>query len=128
MIKRILIYVLIIATTFLISFILHQYILNNLNLVLSYSLLQVYLFHVIATIVVYGIIEYVADKLPSQAGYAYLTSVFLKIGFFTLIFQSSILSEVKLPLFERVSLIAPFFLFLLIEAIFTSKLLNTKIY
>ena len=128
MIKRIITYVLTIAITFLISYFVHQYILSNMNLSVSYSLLNVYLFHVIATIIVYGIIEYVAEKLPSQAGYAYLTSVFLKIGFFTLIFQSSILSEVKLPLFERVSLIAPFFFFLLIEAIFTSKLLNTKQY
>ena len=119
MIKRIISYVLIVAAVFLISYYLHQYILSNLNLEVSYTLLSVYLFHVIATIIVYGIIEYVAETLPTQAGYAYLTSVFLKIGFFILIFQASILSEVKLPLFERVSLIAPFFLFLLIEAVFT---------
>lgn len=128
MIKRIITYALIIAAIFLTSYFLHQFILSSLNLAVSYTLLNVYFFHVFATIIVYGIIEYVAEKLPSQAGYAYLTSVFLKIGFFTLIFQSSILSEVKLPLFERVSLIAPFFLFLLIEAIFTSKLLNAKEY
>jgi hypothetical protein len=69
----------------------------------------------------------VSWKLPSQAGYAYLASMFLKIGFFVMIFQSTIFSDIELEKFERVSLIIPLFLFLIIEAVAVSRLLNSKL-
>ncbi len=128
MIKRIFNYLLIVGAVFLAVFLTHQYALNNSQLILSFSLLKMYLFHAIASVVVYVMIEIVADKLPSQAGYAFLAAVFLKIGVFILLFSAVIFPEVTLPKFQRISLIIPLFLFLIIEAIAASKLLNAKIY
>jgi len=128
MIKRILRYVVIVAIAFITVFFTHQYVLESKALILSYSLLKMYLFHAIASIIVYVAIELVAEKLPSQAGYAFLAAVFLKIGFFILLFSAVIFPEVTLPKFQRLSLIIPLFLFLIIEAICASKLLNAKLY
>ena len=126
MIKRILIYIAIVLVVFITVFFTHDLILLNKELYLSYSLLNVYLFNAIASLLIYICIELIADKLPSQAGYAFLACVFLKIGFFVVIFQTTVFSEVKLPMYSRLSLLIPFFLFIVIEAIGVSKLLNSK--
>ena len=126
MIKRIVSYLLIVVAVFVVVFFTHQYVLDSKQLVLSYSLLNVYLFNAIASIIIYGCIELVAEKLPSQAGYAFLTCVFLKIGLFIVLFQATVFSEVKLELFQRLSLMIPFFLFIIIEAAGVAKLLNSK--
>lgn len=123
MIKRILIVTSIFLVLFLVAFNIQNYLTTQ---TLSFSLLFVYLFHVIAAITVYISIEIVAEELPNQAGYAYLTLMFLKIGAFVLIFQSSVFSNDNLTQIERVGLVVPLLLFLLTEAVAVSKLLNSK--
>ena len=125
MIKRIISYLAIIIVVFIVVYFSHDYFLSAKEL--HYSLFSVYLFHVVSTILIYFIVEMVSWKLPSQAGYAYLASMFLKIGFFVMIFQSTIFSDIELEKFERVSLIVPLFLFLIIEAVAVSRLLNSKL-
>lgn len=125
MIKRILYFTIASALVFAISYFPHQAILNTKEISLSFSLLSVYLLFVFSGIVIYAITELISEKLPSQAGYAYLASIFLKIGLFVLLFQDSVFTnELSKP--ERFSLIIPLFLFLIIEAIAISKLLNSK--
>jgi hypothetical protein len=126
MIKRILYFIVLIIVLYLISYNLHWYLLTINDSYLSFSLHSVYLFHVIAAGIVYAIVELVADKLPNQAGYAYLASIFLKIGFFVIIFQAPIFENDNLTKPERFSLVIPLFLFLISEAIAVSKLLNNK--
>ena len=126
MIKRILGYLVIACLAFAIAFFIHDYSLNMKNLYLSYSLLSVYLFNFIASVIIYTSIEFLAEKLPSQAGYGFLACVFLKIGFFVVLFQDTVFSEVRLELYQRLSLIVPFFLFIIIESIAIAKLLNSK--
>jgi hypothetical protein len=65
-------------------------------------------------------------KLPNQAGYAYLASIFLKIGFFVLLFSATVFSDVVMEKEERISLVIPLFLFLIAETIAVSRLLNSK--
>ena len=128
MIKRILGYLLLVCIAFAVVFFAHDYSLNMKNLYLSYSLLNVYLFNIIASVLIYISIEVLAEKLPSQAGYGFLACVFLKIGFFVMLFQDTVFSEVRLELYQRLSLIIPFFLFIIIESIAIAKLLNSKDY
>jgi len=124
MIKRLLIYFLVAGLTFVISFGLNDYLLNSFEVVPHYSLLSVYVFHLIASILVYGCIEAASEFIPDQAGFAYLIGVFLKMGFFMIFFGSVVFGEVELQKIERVSLIVPLFLYLIIEAIASAKLLN----
>ena len=126
MIKRILTYLSIIFLVFVVVFFTHQYVLDAKQLILSYSLLNIYLFNAIASIIIYGCIELVAEKVPSQASYAFLACIFLKIAFFVVLFQVAIFPEVRLELFQRLSLIIPFFLFIIIEAVGVAKLLDSK--
>ncbi len=98
MIKRILVYLLVVCIAFLVVFVTHDYALNTKELYLSYSLLNVYLFNFIASVLIYIGIEIIAEKLPSQAGYGFLACVFLKIGFFVMLFQNTVFSEVRLEL------------------------------
>ena len=128
MIKRVLVYLMIVCCAFALVFFSHDFILNMKELYLSYSLFNVYLFNVLASILIYIAIEFVAEKLPSQAGYAFLAGVFLKIGFFVILFQDTIFAEVRLELYQRLSLIIPFFTFIIIESIAIAKLLNSKDY
>ena len=126
MIKRILFFLAAILVVFAVSYLSHNYTITAKEIQLSISLLGVYLFHVIAATIVYLIVEFVADKMPNQAGYAYLASIFLKIGFFVLVLQASVFSNEQLTKPERFSLVIPLFLFLIIEAIAISKQLNSK--
>lgn len=126
MTKRIFYFLVSTLSAFLLSYFSHQYILESQNFNLRFSLLPIYLFHAIAACLVYLIVEFIADKMPNQAGYAYLASVFLKMGFFVLIFNNTLFGNLELSKPERFSLIVPLFLFLILEALFISKLLNNK--
>lgn len=123
MVKRILYVALALAILFLVLFNLHNYFITEPY---SFSLLQVYIFHAIAVLIVYIGIELVADIMPNQAGYAYLMLMFFKIGLFVLIFQTSVFGEVSLTQPERIGLVVPLFIFLIVEALAVGKLLNSK--
>lgn len=122
MIKRIIIVILSFSLIFVIGFSVHKFFLTQ-NL--SFSIVQIYIFHAISAIVVYSIIEVVASKLPNQAGYGYLMMMCLKIGVFVLIFQNNVF-KIELSQTERISLVVPLFLFLIAEALAVGKLLNSK--
>jgi hypothetical protein len=55
--------------------------------------------------------------LPDKVGYAFLMAVFIKMGLFILIFSSNGLLEKKLYLADKLGVLLPFFIFLLIEAL-----------
>ncbi|WP_452221551.1 DUF6168 family protein [Lacinutrix salivirga] len=93
---------------------------------LRFSLNAIYAYHGIAALIVYALVAITYKNLPNQAGYAYLTTVFIKMGVFVLVFKNSVFSIDVLSKEERLSLIIPLFIFLILEAIFVSKLLNKK--
>ena len=126
MIKRILYLIVTVIILFLVSYSAHDYVLTLKEIKLPYSLFSIYIFHVIATIIIYVSLEFLADNLPNEAGYGYLAFMLLKIGFFLLIFQDTVFGEDKLVKLEKVSLVIPLFIFLATEAIVVSKLLNNK--
>lgn len=126
MIRRIVLFTTIAVLLFLISFFAHKNI-NEINgVLLTFSLLKVYVFNIVAALIIYVLIEATATYLPSNTGYVYLASVFIKMGFFLLIFQKNIFGEIPLTKPERLSLVVPLFFYLFLEAFFAGKLLNTK--
>jgi len=122
MLKRILIVSALFLLIFVIGFFTHQFFVTE-NL--PYSLFQMYFFHVVATTLVYIVVEVLAKVVPNQEGYAYLMMMCFKIGAFVLIFQNSVFGE-SLSKTERVSLVLPLFLFLIAEVIAVGRLLNSK--
>ncbi|WP_296619485.1 DUF6168 family protein [Marivirga sp.] len=93
---------------------------------LSYSLDAIYIFHFIAYLIIVAAVELLSKKLPNQVGFFYLASVFIKIGFFVLLFKDTIFSDNPMNFLERISIIIPFFTFLIIEAIYSGKLMNEQ--
>lgn len=123
MLKRIVIVSIAIVMLFFVAYYSHAALSTEL---LSFSLWHVYLFHTISALIVYMIVEFVAEKLPAQAGYAYLMLMFFKIGAFVLIFQQSVFAKETLSQSDKLGLVIPLFLFLIAEAIAVAKLLNSK--
>lgn len=126
MTKRITLFLAIAVLIFLTSYYLHQYILDINNTSLLYSLLNVYSFHLIASCSIYIVMEIVCEFTPSNTGYMYLALMFVKFGFFLLLFQASVFGKTAPTQTERISLIIPLFLFLILEATAIAKLLNSK--
>ena len=127
MVKRILVFAAIVVSIFCLSYPVHAFlILSPMELEVSFSLLGTYIFHSIFSILIYIALEIVNKQLPTQAGYAFLTAVFLKMGLFTLIFSASILSDVELAKFEKISLVFPFFIFLILESAGSFRLLKDQ--
>ncbi len=123
MIKRIIIATVGILLLLAVSYGIHS---NVITQIVSFSLLNVYVFFALSAILVYAVVELVFNYLPNQAGYAYLMLMFLKIGAFVLLFQADIFSEVDLSRADRISLVVPLFLFLMAEALAVVNLLKNK--
>ena len=116
----------ILALAYVLFFNLHEYLLAQRNTVLSFSLFKIYTFHFVASAVVYFLIELLATIVPSQAGFAYLGTIFIKVGIFVLLFQDLMFSEVEFIMAEKLAVVIPMFLFLFIGVFVISRLVNTK--
>lgn len=74
--------------------------------------------------VVYASVEWLITVMPNQVGYAYMASIFLKIGIFVLLFKNSFFSEDNLEMPQKLAVVIPFFLFLITEGLGVTRLLN----
>lgn len=66
------------------------------------------------------------EKFKPQLGFIYLPTLFIKGVLFFLIFQNTVFSIVDLTIEEKLHLIIPLFIFLTLEVIFVSKVINKK--
>jgi len=126
MIRSILVYTAIFFCTFLISYSIHEYLLEEQEIVLPFSLKKVYLFHLGFSMII--CINFIAissvEKIFEQLGYIYLGTLLLKLIIFIAIFYKSIFTEEPLPFITRISLLIPMIIFLIIEAIIVAKILK----
>ncbi|SMG21213.1 hypothetical protein SAMN05661096_01161 [Marivirga sericea] len=124
MFKRLIIFTLLsVGLASAILFIQKWYI-SSIDETLTYSINSIYLFHFIAFIIIVLSVELLSQRLPDQVGYFYLASVFVKIGLFVLVFKDTIFASSPLNFLERISIIIPFFMFLVLEAIYSGRLMN----
>nr|WP_298990747.1 DUF6168 family protein [uncultured Polaribacter sp.] len=128
MIKTIFLYSFIFFTLFYISFSLHNYFLEENQVLLPFSLKKVYLFHLGFSMLIcinFKLLSSV-NKIVDQLGFIYLGTLLLKIVLFSIIFYQSIFTEEELSKISRISLLIPALIFLLTEAIFVAKILNKR--
>ncbi|MDE1205373.1 DUF6168 family protein [Tenacibaculum larymnensis] len=126
MIKRILIFTVVVVVLATLGFFINNYFIEKNAVSLSFSLLSVYTFNLVASLVIYIAVEIVISYLPNETGYLYLGLMLVKFGVFILLYQDSIFSETGLTKPEKVSILLPILIFLLVEAIGVSKLLNNR--
>lgn len=126
MIRSIIAYAAIFFCIFIISFSLHEYLLEERQIILPFSLKKVYLFHLGFSLIICT--NFVAisrvEKIFDQLGYIYLGTIFLKLIIFIATFYKSIITGETLPFITRISLLIPMIIFLFIEAIIVAKILK----
>lgn len=126
MIKRIIIFTVVVVVLATLGFFINNYFIEKNAVSLSFSLISVYTFNLVASLVIYIAVEIVISYLPNETGYLYLGLMLVKFGVFILLYQDSIFSETGLTKPEKVSILLPILTFLLVEAIGVSKLLNNR--
>lgn len=126
MVKRIIIFSATILLLFFVGYFLNDFFIEKNDIKLSFNLFHVYLFHALASLLIYILVELVVTQLPNETGYLYLALTMIKLGLFVLIFQNDIFSETSLVKAEKASLVIPLFIFLITETLGVAKLLNNK--
>ena len=126
MIRSIIAYAAIFFCIFIISFSLHEYLLEERQIILPFSLKKVYLFHLGFSLIICT--NFVAisrvEKIFDQLGYIYLGTILLKLIIFIATFYKSIITGETMPFITRISLLIPMIIFLFIEAIIVAKILK----
>lgn len=126
MIKRIIIFTATVLVVFFTAYFLNNIYLESNDIKITFSLLNVYLFQIIVTIVVYLVIEMLLKQLPEQLGYLFLGLNTLQIGLFIFTFKKYILAEPSLPNSHKMCFFIPLFLGIIVELRPVVKLLNQQ--
>jgi hypothetical protein len=126
MIRSIIAYTAIFFCIFIVSFSLHEYLLDEREIILPFSLKKAYLFHLGFSLIICTNFQAISkvEKIFDQLGYIYLGTILLKLITFIAIFYKSIVTEEILPFITRISLLIPMIIFLLLEAIVVAKILK----
>ncbi|WP_294733634.1 DUF6168 family protein [uncultured Flavobacterium sp.] len=90
-----------------------------------YSLPVVYLFFLVFTLVILGVLIVAGKKKKEQIGYIFLFLTSAKMGL-SYVFARPILNKVVDDPTEKINFFVVFILFLAIEAYYTARLLNNK--
>lgn len=86
----------------------------------------IYLFHFIATFLVYSSVAYVNEMFSDKTGFAFMACGLLKMFAAVIFLLPLILNSVKTPVNDVLAFFIPYFIFLLVETVFVIKLLNPK--
>ena len=126
MIKSLTVYMLSFSIVFIIVHFLQEFILNQLNSSVRFSLWDTNLFFAIASIVICLHLKFFSffKKLQPQLGFIYLPTLFIKGILFFIIFKSPIFGLVDLTTTERLNLLIPLLLFLGLEVFFVVKIIT----
>ena len=127
MIKKLLLYAIAAAIIFLISYNLHNYLLNSLDRIPPYSLRDVYVFHVLLSlffVVTFELIIYFLKEFKDQIGFLYLGSIVLKMMLFFVIFRELLSTSLQLTKADKVSLLIPIAIFIIYEVMVVVKMLK----
>lgn len=93
---------------------------------LRFELQNVYLFFALATTIIYVSLTLLSKtpKFKDQLGFIYFATIFMKMGIFFAVFDSTIMSINAMTNTEALSLLLPIFIFLFLEVYFIAKILN----
>jgi len=110
------------------SYFLHLFLLGEIDISFIPLLQKAYVFHFCFSLVLLIFFQIFSevDKLFEQFGFIYIGVLVLKIMVFAGIFYPQLVGENMLPLFYRASLLIPVIVFLPLEVIFISKIMQGK--
>ncbi len=128
MIKTIASYLLFFGLTFLVVYLLQFWLDNNYPPEVRFSKLNISIFFGLVSFIICSGFLLLATKpsIKPQLGFIYLPTLFIKGILFYAIFHSSVFSLVDITMVERIQLLVPFILFLVLEVYLITKILNDK--
>ncbi len=128
MIKNSIKYALIFSVLLLIGYRLHSYVLEDEDILLPFSLLNVYRFHAVVSLLICLVIEVFSrqQKYHDQLGFIYLGALVFKIVIFSIVFNGVLFTDQNLSKTESISLLIPLAIFLLTEVYFITQILKRE--
>ncbi|WP_394351695.1 DUF6168 family protein [Winogradskyella ludwigii] len=126
MIKAVLIYVIAFAVLFFLIYFFQEYLLNQLDATVRFSVWDTNIFLAITSLLIcihfqlFSLIK----NLETQLGFIYLPTLFIKGILFYLAFKDSVFNIEILNTTERLSLLIPILLFLGLEVFFVVKIIS----
>lgn len=105
-----------------------QYVVVNFSLEseLYYSTLAIYVFHFLATLLVYGLVLWVHQHFKNQAGFAFMGLGFIKMIAALVFLLPLLLGDMGNKFTELMAFFIPYFIFLMFETIYVVKIINQK--
>lgn len=106
---------------------LHYAFLQWKEIQLPYTLVNIYLFHAFFSLIICVsmlLISKLSTKYNDQLGFIYLFTMVFKVAFFCMVFYDVLFSDIVLNKIESLHLLIPIFIFLTVEVVIISKVLN----
>ncbi|RTE54895.1 hypothetical protein EHW67_06955 [Arenibacter aquaticus] len=92
----------------------------------GYMMVQAYLLNVFLAIVIFSFLFLFRVKWKDQIGFLFLGGSMLKFVFFFIFFYPVYKSDGQMETMEFISFFIPYLVCLLLETLFTAKMLNSK--
>ena len=91
-----------------------------------YSTWSIYTFHFFATLLIYLFIVFVQKTFSDKTGFAFMACSLLKMMAAVIFLLPLIMNKEQSALNDVITFFIPYFLYLLLETVFTVKMLNNK--
>lgn len=91
-----------------------------------YPVYAIYLFHFVATLLIYFFLVFVHRTLPEKTGFAFLATTVVKMGAAIVFLLPLIQSGKTDRIPDAVAFFVPYFIFLFLETLFAIRLINAK--
>ena len=108
---------------FAIQFALVNYVIDT-NL--FYSTISIFIFHILATFIIYFFLVYIHENFQDKTGFAFMGASLLKMLGAVLFLLPMMLSNTGDPFQDMIAFFIPYFLFLIFETIYAVRLINIK--
>ena len=109
---------------FLVQYLVNVFLLEDMKL--YYPLYAIYLFHFLATLIIYIIILLIYNNFQDKTGFAFMGSSLLKMLAAVLFLLPMMLNNSDNPFVNLLSFFIPYFMYLVFETIYAVKLINIK--
>jgi hypothetical protein len=126
LLKKVLFQVLLFGFLLFFGFYVHSFILKSNDILIGFPLFQIYLFHAIFSLAICASLQILSfiERFASQLGFIYLGTFLLKLLLFAIIFSALLFKKEPNSFANKMSLLAPVFLFLLFEVFIIAKILG----
>lgn len=105
----------------------HYLVIHNMEYTnFYYSLPAIYLFHILATLIIYVALVLVYEKAREYTGYTFMGAGLFKMMAAVLFLLPMMLDNTEKPFLDIVSFFIPYFLYLIFETTYAIKLINRQ--